>query len=107
MVPPAMLCRQHLLGEHRELHALVGIISKGTSLTGYIDNGLVETDQIENRHTDLVAEMRQRGYNHHSPLQFSHPGPGMGRVNDVANVKELHKRCAGCRERINNAATDW
>ena len=27
-IPPEKLCRQHLLGEHRELHAIWSIITK-------------------------------------------------------------------------------
>ena len=32
-VPPECLCRQHLLGEHRELHAIWTILTTGK--TGY------------------------------------------------------------------------
>lgn len=105
MVRPQLLCRSHLLGEHREIHALVGIIAKGISLTGYIDNGLVETDKIQTRHDELVDEMKRRGYQHDSPLAFEHPGPGMGWISAEKNARELHSRCAACRERMNNAET--
>lgn len=40
MVPPELMCRQHLLGEHVELHMFVGAINKGTSvvtLPGYCE----------------------------------------------------------------------
>lgn len=101
LVDPRILCRNHLLGEHRELHALVGIIRRGTKLDGYIEKGLIETDYIECRHMELVVEMTRRGYNHQSPLDYSDfDAVPLGRVDDAANVKELHKRCADCRERI-------
>lgn len=70
-VDPALLCRSHLLGEHRELHGLWNILTQG--LTGYSRHP--ETLRWEGRlaalferHEALVAEMAQRGYRHHSPL---------------------------------------
>ena len=99
MVPPGALCRSHLLGEHRELHALVGIIAKGTRLDGYVDSGLIDTASIKPRHEALVAEMLQRGYNHYSPLEYTDE-VGKGHVNGAQNIKELTDRCMGCKERI-------
>ena len=70
-VDPALLCRSHLLGEHRELHGLWNILTRG--LVGYSrhpetlrwDGRLAALFQ---RHEALVAEMERRGYRHHSPL---------------------------------------
>lgn len=102
MVPPRFLCRNHLLGEHRELHALAGIVARGTRLDGYITNGLIDTGRIVIRHKQLVAEMISRGYNHNSPLDHL-DGAAQGRVDEEKNINELHQRCAACRERIANA----
>ena len=70
-VPPRDLCRNHLLGEHRELHGLWNILTRG--LTGYRSHP--ETRRWEGklaalyrRHEALVTEMSRRGYDHHSPL---------------------------------------
>jgi hypothetical protein len=70
-VPPAILCRQHLLGEHRELHAIWAVLTEGKS--GYAQHP--ETRRWRSRltalyarHDLLVAEMARRGYHHHSPL---------------------------------------
>lgn len=70
-VPPERLCRQHLLGEHRELHGLWNILTQGK--TGYSRHP--ETLRWEgrlaslyHRHEALVAEMTIRGYRHDSPL---------------------------------------
>jgi hypothetical protein len=30
-IPPRALCRQHLLGEHRELHAVWAVLTQGKS----------------------------------------------------------------------------
>lgn len=106
MVDCKLLCRKHLLGEHVDLHMLVGTISKGISLAGYVKNGLVETRSIVSRHDDLVAEMIQRGYNHQSELKISLPlvniiCESLGCVDRDNSIKELFKRCSDCRARIN------
>jgi hypothetical protein len=70
-VDPPILCRSHLLGEHRELHGLWNILTAGKR--GYRLHP--ETRRWEGRlaalygrHEALVHEMLRRGYAHHSPL---------------------------------------
>lgn len=70
-VSPAMLCRAHLLGKHRELHAIWAVLNE--EKTGY--SRQPETIRrrgklaaLHTRHAALVAEMTRRGYNHASPL---------------------------------------
>lgn len=70
-VPPSILCRQHLLGEHRELHGLWNILTQGK--VGYAKHPetlrwVGRTKALWNRHEALVAEMQKRGYQHASPL---------------------------------------
>lgn len=73
-LPPDQLCRKHLLGEHRELHALWTILTQDKK--GYRNHP--ETKRWEGklpalfaRHEALVAEMGRRGYTHSSPLDQS------------------------------------
>ena len=70
-IDPAELCRQHLLGEHRELHGLWNILTQDKR--GYRRHP--ETMRWEGklaalyrRHEALVAEMTARGYGHRTPL---------------------------------------
>lgn len=70
-VSPAILCRQHLLGEHRELHGLWRILTEERK--GYANHP--ETKRwrgklaaLYQRHEALVLEMERRGYRHASPL---------------------------------------
>ncbi len=98
-VNPLLMCDQHLLGEHVELHMFAGTINKGISLEGYIHNGLVETNQIRKRHRELVKEMIRRGMNHKSELP-SFKIARQGRINIKENIKELSRRCNKCNERI-------
>jgi len=70
-LPPKILCRQHLLGEHRELHAIWTILTK--KKTGYSHHPetlrwIGKLRALYNRHERLVKEMARRSYNHHSPL---------------------------------------
>lgn len=72
-VRPRELCRQHLLGEHRELHGLWNILTKHDGKGGYSHHPetkrwIGKTAALYNRHEALVAEMERRGYNHNSPL---------------------------------------
>lgn len=68
---PEKLCRQHLLGEHRELHGLWNILIENK--TGYRQHP--ETKRWDgklkalfNRHDLLIEEMKKRGYKHNTPL---------------------------------------
>jgi hypothetical protein len=70
-LPPARLCRNHLLGEHRELHAIWSVLTGAK--TGYRNHP--ETVRWEGRlaalyarHAALVEQMLVRGYTHSSPL---------------------------------------
>ena len=70
-VPPSLLCRQHLLGEHRELHGLWHILKENRQ--GYSHHP--ETRRwrgklaaLYQRHEVLTEELARRGYRHASPL---------------------------------------
>ena len=68
---PKILCRNHLLGEHRELHAMWTIISlgkKGYSKHPETIRWYGKLKALYTRHENLVLEMKKRGYNHKSPL---------------------------------------
>ena len=53
-VNPKVMCRQHLLGEHVEMHMFVGCWNKGIKLNGYLEGGLVELCEVKNRHDELA-----------------------------------------------------
>lgn len=70
-LPVASLDRQHLLGEHVELHVIVNAILRGKGAwfnhpqTIRFKNHL---GALIDRHEQQVAEMQRRGYKHNSPL---------------------------------------
>lgn len=98
MVDPRTMCRQHLLGEHVEIHMLVGTLKRGKSIMGFLDGGLVEPQSIQHRHDALVAEMAVRGYNHKSPLPPL-PPTVTGSVDTDKSLEDLLTRCPECRNR--------
>lgn len=100
MVNPKLMCRQHLLGEHKEIHMFAGVLKKGTSINGYLKNKLIDTDNLNSRHDELVTEMKARGYNHKTPLKPIHMLPGLGTVSVDKSFMELYRRCPDCRARI-------
>jgi len=68
---PSKLCREHLLGEHRELHAIWNILTKKKK--GYSKHPETlrwkgKLNALYCRHSELVKEMQKRGYNHNSDL---------------------------------------
>lgn len=70
-LPPAILCRAHLLGEHRELHAIWTVLTE--EKTGYARHPETirwrgKLAALYFRHEALVEEMTRRGYRHASPL---------------------------------------
>jgi uncharacterized protein YbgA (DUF1722 family) len=70
-IHPGYLNRNSLLGEHRELHALVSICVHGKKGYAHHPETLRWREFLHAlalRHDILVAEMELRGYRHHSPL---------------------------------------
>lgn len=96
------MCRQHLLGEHLELHMFAGSLKKGLSLDGYVNNNLLEAKSIVNRHREIVREMQRRGWHHNSPLESVNlKGASKkvlnSRIERKAALRDLMKRCVRCR----------
>jgi hypothetical protein len=100
MVDPKILCRNHLLGEHVEIHMFIGTIKKGYSIKGYIKKGLLEVHNLYNRHEELAKEMKRRNYRHNSKIGIKwKQADKQGLINKEKNLKEIIKRCLKCRER--------
>lgn len=102
-IDPTLLCDQHLLGEHTELHQVVGTIRHhphGEAIVrGHAEKQQLDTSRIRARHDALADELERRGMTHDSPLDFE-DALGLGRVDRRANLVELRARCVACRRRI-------
>ena len=100
MVNPRIMCRQHLLGEHVEIHMFIGAISRGQSLKGYLQKGLLEVHSLYDRHEELVEEMKRRGYKHCSDLDEKwRTVERSGSIYRSKNLSELVRRCSRCKRR--------
>ena len=105
-VDPSVLCSEHLLGEHVELHKLVGGIRNhphGEAIAdGQAAKGNIDTSRIDDRHDALAREMQARGYDHDSPLSYGETEyqAGVGCIDAEANREELARRCDDCAERM-------
>lgn len=70
-LPPHMLCRNHLLGEHREIHAIWSVLTRGRH--GYSRHPETlrwrgKLAALYRRHESVRGEMEHRGFTHRSPL---------------------------------------
>jgi hypothetical protein len=100
MVDPRIMCRQHLLGEHAEVHMIAANIGLGRSIEGYIRANAIEPKSIRSRHDELVAEMLQRNMKHMSPLDFSTLNYPNITVDRDASLQMLIGRCPRCAKRL-------
>ncbi|QLD91213.1 hypothetical protein HWV07_08505 [Natronomonas salina] len=105
-IDPTLLCDQHLLGEHTEMHQEAGTIENhphGTAIVeGHAERQQVDTSLIQRRHDELAAELRRRGMNHDSPLDYE-DDLDLGSIDTAANRDDLMERCDECRRRIEAA----
>jgi hypothetical protein len=93
-VLPEELCRLHLLGEHRELHAIWAILTEDKDAYRHHP----ETKRWERklaalhiRHGQLVDEMARRGYVHRSDLDAS-LAVGMAVQTELVDPVEVQRR---------------
>jgi hypothetical protein len=92
-VAPERLCRSHLLGEHRELHAVWSILTQAKR--GYRKHPEVirwegKLKALYIRHQALVKEMKKRGYKHGSSLEKE---LATGRGKQDTYVHTLEEQC--------------
>jgi hypothetical protein len=100
MVNPKIMCRQHLLGEHAEIHMFIGTINREKSVEGYLQKGLLEVHNLFSRHNELVEEMKRRGYKHQSEVEEEwRTEIRAGFIDRKRNLNELINRCSKCKER--------
>lgn len=110
--PCRLLCDLHLLGEHRELHAIWSTIVAGK--LGYSNHP--ETNRWRGhlgalfaRHMAQVAEFKHRGWNHDSPLDSHAAGGDWSKPKPILSDRKerellCRKRdagiCAGTRRNV-------
>lgn len=99
MVKSKVMCRQHLLGEHFEIHKAVGSLRKnGKWARSLTANGYLEPQNFKSRHDNLAEEMVARGYSHDSPLDVKDIPNLIGKVDVKKSKRDLIIRCPICRD---------
>ena len=105
-VPVANLCRSHLLGEHRELHAVWNIITlkkKGYATHPETKRWVGKLHALYRRHDDQVREMSRRGWRHLTPLDGALAVGGSSQDTFLSTPEEqrrvLIERGCGCFDR--------
>lgn len=104
MVDPEIMCRQHLLGEHVEIHMLIGSLKRHRRIDKFLDKGLLDPENIVFRHFELAIEMISRGFQHNSDISqnelnnilLQYPHRHNGHVNIEESLRELIFRCPKC-----------
>lgn len=107
MVEPSIMCRNHLLGEHKEIHQLIGTLRMKCKVDGYVKNNLIEVSSMIERHQQLVVEMLNRGYNHNSELKefkidYLSDEIKNYKIDKEKSLKDLLCRCENCQKRVMN-----
>ena len=84
MLPPEILCKKHLLGEHGEIHKHKHNFEKRHKIDKRIYPIVqIEPESMASRHDALAQEMIARGYNHQSPYSM----PDISSLGNKAKVK--------------------
>ncbi|OKY79042.1 MAG: Pyrimidine dimer DNA glycosylase T4 endoV family [Candidatus Methanohalarchaeum thermophilum] len=110
MVDPELMCMQHVVGEHRELHALKGSLERTKpkynnhrkhrkNLITLAKSGIIELRSLKERHEELVEYMD----NHDSPigetptLEYLPKEVRKAEVNKEKSIQDLINRPGACR----------
>jgi putative hemolysin len=91
---PGALCDQHLLGEHRELHAIWTVLTTGRRGYAHHPETLRWRGRLAAlyaRHEAEVAEMTRRGFRHASPLDAA-LATGAAEQTEVVDSLEAQRR---------------
>lgn len=106
MINPELLCDQHLLGAHGEIHKFKHSFEKKHNMIKRITLGQIEPKAMKEEHDRLVLEMEKRGMKHNSPYEL----PDLNyipqeyldmKVDADKSIEDLKDRCFKCEEKIN------
>lgn len=107
MTSPKIMCRQHLIGEYREMFTFLGSLKKQISMAGYLKNNLFEPLSILSRFNDLKNEMIERGYKpkkefvfDDSMIQYLGDLSIQTKVDIDKSLEDLLNRCDRCKQRF-------
>jgi len=106
MINPKFLCKNHLMGEHFEIHKHRHIFLKKYSIAKRISPIVqIEPASMKKRHDELVREIIRRKYNHNSPyempdISYLTEAQMNAKVDLDYSLKDLNNRCPECKKLI-------
>ena len=105
MVNPKIMCKQHLIGEYRELFTFMGAVREKKSISGYIKNNLLEPLSVKNRYEVLKSEMINRNYKPKKEfivqdMNYISKKELNNKVNVHKSLNDLLNRCPECKKRF-------
>ena len=105
-IDPSLLCKQHLLGEHGEIHKHRHNFVKKHKITKRISPVVqIEPENMQKRHDQLALEMIKRGYNHNSPyeqpdISYLKPEERYAKIDKNISINDLIDRCPECTKKF-------
>lgn len=108
MLPAEIMCTQHRVGEHGEIHKHQPDLRQGKKIDGRFDPFVaIELHTMQARHDYLAGYM-----NHKSPLVVPdlkgiYPQHYGKVVDPIYNMRDLAGRCDDCRELIEWAVVHY
>jgi hypothetical protein len=105
LLPPAMLCDSHRLGEHYELHLHRHNFVKHHSIAGRVSPIVqIEPEAMRARHDELAATLKSHKSLYMQPdLSYLPPEHRLAKVDLVESARDLSERCPRCAELIRRA----
>lgn len=106
MINPKMLCKNHFLGEHNEIHKHRHNFVKHHSIKGRVEpDPQIEPSSMGARHDLLVSDFARRGYIHASPyiqpdISYLPDHHRLAKVDVYKSLCLLMDKCDKCRELI-------
>jgi len=98
------LCQNHLLGEHRELHAIWSILTKHKKGYSHHPETLRWKGKLKAlyiRHEQQIIEMENRGFKHKTPLEEKFATGMSVQDNFIDSIQEqiiiLHTKKCKCK----------
>lgn len=107
-IDPSLLCKNHLLGEHGEIHKHRHNFVNQHKITKRISPIVqIEPENMQKRHDELVTEMLKRGYNHQSPyeqpdISYLTNEERFAKIDINISYNDLIVRCSECAKNIKN-----
>lgn len=105
-IDPSLLCKQHLLGEHGEIHKHRHNFVKKHKITKRISPIVqIEPENMQKRHDELALEMLKRGYNHNSPyeqpdISYLNIKERYAKIDISISINDLINRCTECSKNL-------